>query len=1224
MQHSLYTSSVAGKIANVFVVASMVLVSFAPLVTPSTAMAATDGTLSVLINGAPPSPFCIAGPITVSGSGVTGGQGGSWHLTIGWGDGTASSTDASGITTSGLGAGGSAFTYTSTHTLQTTSTGITVILYHSQPSGSDGQVIAVSQCVAAPTQGVVILAKHVVNDNQFTPGTATAANFTLTVNGTNFTGSETGATPGALLTAGTYPITETGPSGYDRTSTVCGDGHATTTSGSVTVVAGHNYICTVTNNDSAPTVGTLHIVKHVVNNNGGTATAGQWIMDVAASSSPNHFPGSESGTDVIVTPGAYSISESGGPSGYTASLSTDCSGTIAAGQTKNCTITNDDNPPLLTIIKEVVNAFRGNALSSAWTLFASGATSTIFGAGGASSGATFQAGSYTLSETGGPTNYSPSIGCTKNGGATTTASVISLLVGDHATCIFQNTEKRPGTLHVIKHVVNDNPEGYTGVAQASDFTLAVAGGNPSPASFSGSEGGTDVTIDAGASYSVSETGGPLSSYSMSQSGDCSGTMPEGGSLTCTVTNNDNPPTTGGLTVVKIVTNDNGGTKAVSDFPLHVTDSAQHASDVTSGQGGQFAGGTYTVSETGDTHYTATFSGDCNSDGTVTVVNGASKTCTITNNDIAPSLTLVKHVINDNGGTATASDWTLAAIGNTSSISGPGGATSGPTLQAGTYTLGESNGPSGYTASAWSCTNDIAVSESNQITLGIGQSTTCTITNDDQPGTLYVKKIVINDNGGTATAGDFSFKVNGGPAVQFNVSGQNDITVNAGTHTVTEVPVEGYGTSYDNCNNISVPNGGEATCTITNNDGQATLSIVKHVTGADGAFTFSLRGDSSTTTTTITTQGGTGTTTLSINSGIYSLVESLLQGWSFSGAQCVYDSQSVGTSIPNGESINVHPGNTVTCTFNNRASGADLSVVKSVDHTTANVGQTMVYTIVASNAGPAAATDAVVHDALPSGLTYVSDDSGGAYATSTGNWNIASLPSASSTALHITATVNGGTEGQTITNSARISLSGEGVSDYNSDNNSGSSSVTVNTPAPSTPPPSGGGGGGGGVVISGPLSIGYANSGGSTPSGAVLGAAVGPEDCSKYLTAYIRSGRKNDAAQVTRLQQFLNDFENNKLTVNGIYNAPTLAALNTFQAKYKGDILSPWGASAPTGYVYYTTQKKVNEIYCKFTKEFPLTKDQLAEIMRIKALGQSYTPSVLGTSTQKVKLQQKKK
>jgi hypothetical protein len=53
------------------------------------------------------------------------------------------------------------------------------------------------------------------------------------------------------------------------------------------------------------------------------------------------------------------------------------------------------------------------------------------------------------------------------------------------------------TLTVIKQVVNDDG----GTKSATDFTISVSGGNPSPASFPGSATGTQVQLDAGR-YSV--------------------------------------------------------------------------------------------------------------------------------------------------------------------------------------------------------------------------------------------------------------------------------------------------------------------------------------------------------------------------------------------------------------------------------------------------------------------------------------------------------------------------------------------------------------------------------------------------------------------------------------------------------------------------------------------------------------------------------------------------
>jgi hypothetical protein len=104
---------------------------------------------------------------------------------------------------------------------------------------------------------------------------------------------------------------------------------------------GETKTCTVTNNDVAPK---LIVIKHVINDNGGTAIAANFTMSVTATSpSPASFPGAEApGTQVTLKQGGYSVGESG-PSGYAASYSTDCTGSITVGETKTCTVTNDDN-----------------------------------------------------------------------------------------------------------------------------------------------------------------------------------------------------------------------------------------------------------------------------------------------------------------------------------------------------------------------------------------------------------------------------------------------------------------------------------------------------------------------------------------------------------------------------------------------------------------------------------------------------------------------------------------------------------------------------------------------------------------------------------------------------------------------------------------------------------------------------------------------------------------
>jgi hypothetical protein len=59
---------------------------------------------------------------------------------------------------------------------------------------------------------------------------------------------------------------------------------------------------------------------------------------------------------------------------------------------------------------------------------------------------------------------------------------------------------------------------------------------------------------------------------------------------------------------------------------------------------QLDANTYTVSESTDSNYTTTFSGDCNSSGVVTLIGGDAKICTITNEEKPSYLTVNKIVL----------------------------------------------------------------------------------------------------------------------------------------------------------------------------------------------------------------------------------------------------------------------------------------------------------------------------------------------------------------------------------------------------------------------------------------------------------------------------------------------------------------------------------------------------------------------------------------------------
>lgn len=115
-----------------------------------------------------------------------------------------------------------------------------------------------------------------------------------------------------------------------------------------------------------------------------------------------------------------------------------------------------------------------------------------------------------------------------------------------------------------------------------------------------------------------------------------------------------------------------------------------------------------------------------------------------------------------------------------------------------------------------------------IAVGATDIVSCVFINTLNQGTLIVKKVVVNDNGGKLNAEDFGFKVDGGSTVAFESDGQNDLTVTAGEYTVTEQEVSGYSATYDNCTDVVVPIAGSATCTITNNDRAPSLTLNKNL------------------------------------------------------------------------------------------------------------------------------------------------------------------------------------------------------------------------------------------------------------------------------------------------------------------------------------------------------------------------------------------------------------
>lgn len=113
---------------------------------------------------------------------------------------------------------------------------------------------------------------------------------------------------------------------------------------------------------------------------------------------------------------------------------------------------------------------------------------------------------------------------------------------------------------------------------------------------------------------------------------------------------------------------------------------------------------------------------------------------------------------------------------------------------------------------------------------------------------------------------------------------------------------------------------------------------------------------------------------------------------------------------------------------------DLSITKSVDNASQSIGNNVTFTITVSNAsGYDDATNVIVKDLLPTGLTYVSHATAtGTYVSGTGFWAVGSLTNGTSATLTITATV---TSSAVKINSAEVWSADQFDADSTAGNNS---------------------------------------------------------------------------------------------------------------------------------------------------------------------------------------------
>ena len=687
-------------------------------------------------------------------------------------------------------------------------------------------------CLITNTQdGQITVVKKVINDDG---GTLGIPDFPLFLNSDPVTSHLVNYVP-----AGTYTASETSQTGYTASGPVCVDDDTSqAVSHPVNLSPGQAVTCTITNDDNP---GTLTLLKKVTSLSGGSASDTEWTLSADGPTSISGVEDDGSITNAGVPAGDYDLSESNGPFGWQQLGDWNCFGapinsatvTVGLGENVTCEVTNTDIAPLLTLVKVLDIQHGGNATLDDFILTATGPP-TISGVTGHPdvTNAPVDTGSYTLSESG-PPGYTQVGDWNCLGGSFTGPDQIELGPGEQATCTVTNTDSPP-ELIVVKVVENN----HGGDAVAGDFQLYVEG---VPVDQNSAVPG----IVANTSYTVTEDQEPgytqvgdvvCEDNDTSQAVTHPVTLAEGQSVTCTITNQDVEP---GLVVVKVVENNHGGDAVAGDFQLRLNGSAVNQNENLDVD----ANVVYTVTEDPLAGYDQVGDVVCVDDNTqqavshpVTLAEGQSVTCTITNQDIAPELMVIKVVENNHGGDAVASDFQLRLN------SDPVAQNIFLDVDSNTaYTVTEDQEP-GYTqvGDVVCEDNDTSQAVTHPVTLAEGQSVTCTITNQDVEPGLVVVKVVENNHGGDAVAGDFQLRLNGSAV---NQNENLDVDANV-VYTVTEDPLSGYeqvgdvvcvddNTQQAVSHPVTLAEGQSVTCTITNQDIAPELMVVKVVENNHG-------------------------------------------------------------------------------------------------------------------------------------------------------------------------------------------------------------------------------------------------------------------------------------------------------------------------------------------------------------------------------------------------------
>ncbi len=553
-------------------------------------------------------------------------------------------------------------------------------------------------------------------------------------------------------------------------------------------------------------------------------------------------------------------------------------------------------------------------------------------------------GTYSLTETTIPSPYQlDEIVC--NDGNVDPSS-ISMKTGSTVSCVIYN--------HASSLIVKKVGDGDGSAA----FNFNVTGQNP----FNLSLGGTSSTFvfAPGSSVGISETlpgGNPQWSANgvvcKNENGDTVASADgasisnvltvAGDTITCTFTNTQDSL----LTLEKIVINDDGGSAVDTDWTLHAN--GQGALPDLSGVEGSAAvtnanvpAGVYDLTESGGPAGYNFVDWSCDggslNNQTLTLSPGDQVTCRVTNDDIGGALTLLKTVNNNFGGTAVDTDFTLDFEGDDDNGSGAEGsaAVTNASVSAGTYDLTES-GPFGYEqVGTWDCGSATMI-DGDTVSIGLAESVTCEVTNDDTPASITVVKVVVPDDAAAPDDFDLTITPEGGDAIAAVSGVTNPVDANE-TYTIGETLLDGFVQLDLSCEDgdgpvdhpVELALGQDVICTITNAE-SPTITVIKTTDPEDSSlFEFNLDGDEFSDSQDVAGNGGSYTWE-SLEPGAYDLTENAPVDWQIESIDCDVEFEA----LADGAGLVLEYGDHVTCIFGNGELGS-ITVTKETDIDTDDV------------------------------------------------------------------------------------------------------------------------------------------------------------------------------------------------------------------------------------------------------------------------------------------------